>query len=92
MAVYNVTEALVKVVFNESFVQRDVLPCKCERCKDDILAYAMNRLPSRYVSTDEGNAYVKAQYLNPQLQSDILRELAIAVDVVGKKPRHDVHG
>jgi competence protein ComFB len=85
---YNVIEALVRMTFDESFIHKQVLKCECQQCCDDILAYALNHLPSRYVTTDQGNAYVKVQYLNPQLQSDILRELALGAEIVGKNPRH----
>lgn len=28
--------------------------CKCDKCKMDIAAYALNRLPPRYVQSKEG--------------------------------------
>jgi len=66
------------------------LTCTCEQCQNDIMALTLNRLPSRYVSTELGSAYVKAQYLNSQLQSDVIRELTLAVDKVGQQPKHTV--
>lgn len=88
MALYNVTEALVKTIMEDAYLHKQRLACECEQCVDDIQAIALNRLPSRYVSTAEGNIYVKAEYFDPQLQSDVLRELAMAAGVVGAKPRH----
>lgn len=87
MALYNVTETLVRVMFNDDYMQRRLV-CRCEQCQNDILALTLNRLPSRYVSTDQGQAYVKAQFLNSQLQSDIIKELTISAGLVGKSPRH----
>lgn len=89
MPLYNVTEALVRIVFNDAFLtKKDGLVCNCQKCQDDILAFALNHMKTRYVSSDEGNAYVKAQYLNQQLQSDITRELALGAELVGKNPKH----
>lgn len=88
MSLYNVSEALVRTVLGEAYSQKGRLKCGCNQCMDDIMAIALNHLPSRYVSTDEGNVYVKAQYFNTQLQSDVLRELAMAAQLVADKPRH----
>jgi competence protein ComFB len=92
MALYNVTEALVRTVFEDAYLRKGRLVCDCPQCVDDILAIALNRLPSRYVATDVGNVYVKAQYFDPQLQSDVLRELAVAANIVGQNPRHKKPG
>lgn len=87
MAVYNVTEHLAKDMLEEQEV-RSLLTCSCDMCKDDILAIALNNLTARYVSTDQGRVFVKANYMQTQLQSDILRELTRAAIQVGSKPRH----
>ncbi|MCF8566266.1 late competence development ComFB family protein [Alicyclobacillus tolerans] len=90
MALHNVTEELVKSLFANEFLERRKLECSCQQCKDDILAIALNRLPPRYVVTEQGGAYVKAQYLERQLQLDIVRELEMASEQVAKHPRHSV--
>lgn len=89
MAVVNVTEVLVQSALRDAYIGKGRLACECERCTEDVMALALNHLPVRYVSTDEGVAYVKAQYFDPQLQSDILRELAFASQKVGESPRHE---
>ncbi|MCL6633625.1 MAG: late competence development ComFB family protein [Alicyclobacillus herbarius] len=89
MALLNVTETLARMLFDETLASAGKVVCDCPRCRDDILAYALNRLPAHYVTSDLGEAYVKAQFLNSQMQLDLLRELTIAADVVGKHPRHD---
>jgi competence protein ComFB len=88
MAVVNVTQMLVKHIFAEQFVQHCDLMCDCPQCRDDIMAMTLNHLPTRYVSTNRGEAYVKAQYFDPQLQSDIIRELTVSAKVVGQRPNH----
>lgn len=86
------TEALVKEAFHAAYEEPGRLQCACARCTEDILALALNHLRPHYVSTEAGFAYVKAQYFNPQLQSDILRELAVAVQIVEAHPRHPAVG
>jgi competence protein ComFB len=88
VALYNVTEALVRMMLEDAYVQKGRLACDCEQCIDDIMAIALNRLPSKYVSTDQGTLYAKAQYFDTQLQSDVIRELALASNIVSQKPRH----
>ncbi|QRF22313.1 late competence development ComFB family protein [Alicyclobacillus sp. TC] len=83
----NVTELLVRHAMSEMEWRRR-LPCDCEQCRDDVMALALNQLSPRYVSTDRGEAYVKAQYMNSQLQMDIVRELAVSLQRVANNPRH----
>lgn len=89
MALINVTEELVNNVFRQEYLGNNLLACDCQQCQDDIVAYVLNRVKSRYVSTNRGEAYVKAQYFDPQIQSDLLRELTIAAQAVAEKPNHD---
>lgn len=88
MALTNVTETLARFLFEDAFRNNGKLECTCEQCRDDILAFALNHLPVRYVSSDLGHAFVKTQYMSSQLQSDIIAELARAAAIVGSKPRH----
>jgi competence protein ComFB len=91
MTLVNVTETLVHMVFNNEFVKRK-LACPCDQCVNDVLALTLNNLQPRYVSTDKGEAYVKVQYFNPQIRSDILRELTLSADQVNAKPHHALSG
>lgn len=88
MSVVNVTELLVETALKDAYLGKGRLACECQRCIEDVMAIALNHLSVRYVSTDEGIAYVKAQYFDQQLQSDVLRELAFAAATVSKSPRH----
>ncbi|MCL6593772.1 MAG: late competence development ComFB family protein [Alicyclobacillus sp.] len=88
MAVFNVTEIMVRGSLEDAYVKPGRLRCSCPQCQDDILALALNRLPSHYVSTPRGSAFAKAKYFSSQLQSDVLRELAVAAAIVGERPRH----
>jgi competence protein ComFB len=62
--------------------------CKCERCKLDIIAYALNHLPAKYVVTDKGSIYTRLEELEFQLNADITREVLKAIELVKANKRH----
>jgi len=62
--------------------------CDCEKCREDIVAYSLNRLSPKYVVTDLGNVYTKLNQLQAQSQADIVVKLLEAAKVVKAKPRH----
>jgi competence protein ComFB len=86
--VVNAIEQVVFQIFKDEFLKNTTLSCPCERCQLDIIALALNRLPPRYVVTEQGNIYVKALYAERQLISDVIRELSTAALIVQKKPNH----
>lgn len=64
--------------------------CKCTRCHDDIMTYALNRLPAQYVSTSKGELYNKASALSIEHDVEITKILTMAMNIVEKDPRHSV--
>lgn len=60
--------------------------CKCESCRMDIAAYALNRLPAQYVQSIKGK--VLYRFASSQVQRDIEVTVAVsqAIEVVGKAP------
>lgn len=62
-----------------------------EKLQGDILAIVLNHLPPKYVSTQLGETFAKTQLLI-QVQSDVFRELANAIDRVRYDPRRSVLG
>ena len=87
MSIYkNYMETLVEEVYSRC---KDSLPCcTCERCRDDVIAYALNRLPPRYAVTPEGGVYTKITGLERQYYTDIVAALTQAAQVVNTNPRH----
>jgi len=63
--------------------------CKCQRCRMDIAAYALNRLPIKYVVTRKGEMYSKLLELQQQFKVDVIMALLKGIEVVKKNPRHD---
>lgn len=62
--------------------------CKCERCREDMVAWSLNRLPAKYVATDLGNVYTKLNQVKVQSKADIVVVLTKAANLVKEKPRH----
>lgn len=87
MAYKNYMEEAVVSELNGALEQlTDV--CKCEKCREDMAAYALNRLPPKYVVTFLGNVYTKLNQLKAQTMADIIVRLMEAAKVVSGKPRH----
>ena len=65
--------------------------CKCDRCKMDIAAYALNRLPAQYVQSLKGK--VLYQFESNQIQRDIEVIVAVSqgIEVVGKAPHKNIN-
>ncbi|RKY36333.1 MAG: competence protein ComFB [Candidatus Omnitrophota bacterium] len=62
--------------------------CKCEKCRMDITAIVLNRLPARYVVTNKGLIMTKMKEAEAQFYADILREVVIAIETVKNNQRH----
>lgn len=62
--------------------------CACQKCKLDMLAWALNRLPPKYTVTEKGRVFTKLNEQNVQFQVDVIRELTKAIVYVSKKPQH----
>ena len=63
--------------------------CTCDACKSDVIAYALNQLPPKYVATRKGEVYSKTFILRNQHYADIMAALAKGAKVVSDHPRHD---
>jgi len=86
MELHNYMEDIVLNNLNLLLEKEDM--CKCEKCRLDIMALALNRLPSKYVVTQKGHVYAKLAELELQLKADIIRELTRAIEIVKKNPQH----
>ncbi len=63
--------------------------CTCDRCKLDVIALALNAVPSKYVVTDKGELFGRANLMTNQSDADIIKEVTKAIDIVRDSPRHD---
>ena len=64
--------------------------CKCQKCIEDIMAISLNNLKPAYTSTQVGDTYCKINQLKLQLDTDVTTEIARAIEIVAKNPRHDI--
>lgn len=84
---HNAMEAIVVKKLDEVWGTLEC--CKCDFCHDDIIAYALNQLPPKYVVTNEGELYARMSELSSEQEFDILLAVARAIQIVSKNPRHD---
>ncbi|MCL2016065.1 MAG: late competence development ComFB family protein [Defluviitaleaceae bacterium] len=63
--------------------------CKCEQCRMDIMAHALNRLPPKYVATRRGTMFTKLAAMHAQFDVDIITAISNAANLVGRQPRHE---
>lgn len=84
---YNAMEALVEDTFDK--IQDKLDCCTCEQCRNDIIAYALNQLPPKYVVTAQGAMYSKANStMKIQPGADIIAALTAGANVVRQHKRH----
>ena len=62
--------------------------CTCEQCMLDIVAYSLNRLPAKYISTTEGELLAKIDFLDGQFNAKVTSVIVNAADIIKKSPRH----
>ena len=63
--------------------------CKCDQCKIDIAAFALNRLPPRYVHSLAGELIHKFDAFTTQMDAEITACVYNAIVRIGEDPNHD---
>ncbi len=87
MLLKNYMEDAVEATLDEILEWKDT--CRCDRCRSDVKALALNHLPPKYVVTDKGYVYTKVNELATQFRTDITVAVTNAMKAVAKHPRHD---
>lgn len=72
----------------DTVVNANPKACKCERCRYDIAALALNSLSAQYVVTTSGETYSKVRSLDQQFRVDIVSAITKAITIVKKSPHH----
>lgn len=80
----NLMEETVLTKIDQLWKQTDY--CKCERCKMDIAAYALNRLPARYVQSFQGKMLHKFEASTTQTDVEITAVVYKGIEIVGQEP------
>ncbi|NLC11054.1 MAG: late competence development ComFB family protein [Firmicutes bacterium] len=79
-------ETVLKVL--DEILEKEKNICKCEQCRLDIAAIALNNLPPRYVVTSKGASYARADLLEMQKYIDIMGAISKGIKLVKEHPRH----
>lgn len=85
----NFSEVIVKRTLEE-YLRKNDIPCKCDRCQSDIMAFALNRLPPRYFVSLKGEVIT---YFESQMAPDkarYLAEVVTAAQMVASHPSHPI--
>lgn len=64
--------------------------CKCDKCRLDIAAYALNRLPARYVQSFEGAMLHKFETSTTQTDIEITAVVYKAIQRIGEDPHSNM--
>lgn len=87
MKVFNYMEDMVKEQLEDLLSKREDV-CKCQKCKFDMMVWALNRLPPKYVITEKGRIYTKLAEQVTQFKADVVKELTKAIIKVSKNIQH----
>jgi len=84
----NFSEIEVSLLLEEILKRYDNI-CKCEKCKLDIKALALNALSTKYIVSEQGEVYTKAlNEVNKQEQINVVMAITKAIDIVSSNPKH----
>lgn len=87
MTIKNVMENVVRDVLQKHKEQLH-LTCTCDRCLDDIMAIALNKLPPQYIVNEEHRPYIRAMHeADRQGAMNILMTVTQSASIVSKNPR-----
>ena len=86
MAIVNVMEKIVDSKLETYLKKAD--GCSCEDCVNDMKCLALNKLPSKYVNSHEGELFSKLDQIMLR-QNSVDTDIAIigAIELVQKNPR-----
>jgi len=71
--VVNVAEVIANEKVLEIMTRMGV--CTCSRCIADVLALALNSLPTKYVTSDAGKQYIQLNSYKRQFETDVIAAL-----------------
>ena len=83
----NIMEDYVIVTLDHMLDNLDC--CKCEKCRLDIASYALNRLPSKYVATTQGELMSRLCEFDNQFEAQVMATIVASANKIAKNPRHE---
>ncbi|EOD00280.1 late competence development ComFB family protein [Caldisalinibacter kiritimatiensis] len=79
----NYMEILVKNALNEIIDKYDI--CKCDKCKKDIMAIALNNLPPKYFLSSNDESEKTSFLLDRQIKISVLAKVIEAIEIFTSK-------
>lgn len=86
MILKNIMEPIIDEKLEEKLKDYDC--CKCEVCKMDMKALALNLMPAKYVVTHMGSLYAKLETVSVQHEADVLKAVIRSIETVSNNKRH----
>ena len=86
MAVVNIMEKIISEKLDLQLQDCDC--CKCSECRQDMLAYALNIIPPKYVNSAKGELFGRIDSSKKQNSVDIGIAVAKSISVVSASPEH----
>lgn len=83
----NLMEETVLNKIDQLWKQTDY--CTCDNCKIDVAAYALNRLPAKYVHSLEGTLIHRFESSTTQTDAEITAVVFQAIQRIGENCHHD---
>ncbi|AGN38103.1 late competence development ComFB family protein [Bacillus paralicheniformis] len=81
----NAKEAVLEELFDQ-YIEQLHMSCKCSRCREDVLALALNAVKPQYVTDESKLTYIKAELVDKQKNTSMLVTLAEAARKVNDNP------
>lgn len=86
--IHNVMEDLIETEINDNLTTLGI--CPCPKCRRDLLTLTLNNVTPKYISTEKGEAVIRATRLasmNDRIQ--LLAEITRLAALISENPRHD---
>jgi len=78
-------ETAVNRIYEDMISSGENIP-NGEKVRLDIMAIALNNLPTKYTVTDKGNLFTKVNTIEQQFRTDIICEIMKAMKIVAQNP------
>ena len=87
LSVFNVVEIIANEKVADMMDRMEM--CTCSKCTCDVLAIALNTLPTKYVTSHAGKQYFQLNSYKKQFETDVEIALMRACLTVKEAPNHD---
>lgn len=85
MDLTNLQEDVVRSALEQLLETRPDV-CSCEKCLTDMMVYALNRVPPRYVARQRGKTFTRISITDTQGRTSVLAAVLNAIKHVSQSP------